>query len=108
MEILVPALDKLSMESEFYVLEVSWIKTKIQEFVALFEGDVGPPPPVTVEEEYVCFLLTALYTLGELLVGGDDISWKSVDLQLRLFSHLLGFSGTDPVIRGISEGISLV
>ena len=75
MEVLVHALDTLSTESEPLGLNFSWIKTNILKFIAHFDGNINPPPPMTVLVEYVSYV-AALCTLGVLLRAGDDLSWQ--------------------------------
>ena len=57
LEVLVHALDTLSMEFEPFKLNFSWIKTEILKLVALLDRNLDLPPPVTVQGELDIFLL---------------------------------------------------
>ena len=57
--------DTLSTESEPLGLKISWIKTNIQKFFALYNDSIDLPPSVA--------FLTEFCTLGELLAAGDDL-----------------------------------
>ena len=67
------ALDTLSMVSDPFGLNVSWIKTKIQKFAAQFDGNLDLPPPETVLGKQVSFIDRFVY-LGLAIVNGDDLS----------------------------------
>ena len=56
MEVLVDALDTLSTESELLDLKVSWIKTKIQRFVAFLDENIDLLPPAAVQGERISFV----------------------------------------------------
>ena len=43
------------MEFEPLELEVTLFKTRIQEFIAIFDGKIDIPPSETVQGELVCF-----------------------------------------------------
>ena len=55
------ALDALSTESETLSLKVSWIKAKIQRFIALFDGNIDLPPPAAVQGERVSYVDNFVY-----------------------------------------------
>ena len=55
-EVLVHALDTLSAESGSLGLKLSWMKTKIQKFVASFDEKIHLLPPVGVQGEHVSFV----------------------------------------------------
>ena len=50
LEALVVFLDTLSIESKPLGLKVSWIKTKIQKFVAFLDENIDLPPPFLYRE----------------------------------------------------------
>ena len=78
LEVHMHALDTLIMESEPLGLKVSWIKTKIQKFIAFFEENIDLPHHQLLRKENLSHLLTALCTLGVISAVGDDPSRKLI------------------------------
>ena len=77
------ALDTLSTESEPLGLKISWIKPKIQKFVAFFDESIDLPPPVAVDGELISFVNNFVY-LGSAIGCGEDLSRRSIDIwELR-------------------------
>ena len=87
LEVLVHTLDTLSLESEPLGLKVSWTKTKIQEFVALLDGNIDLPPPVTVQGEHVHFVDSFVY-LGS-AIGSGGRSFLEINRRLGIASSVM-------------------
>ena len=69
MAMAVHALDALSIAYKLLGLKVSWVKTKIQNFVALFDVDKDLPPPVAVHGDHVSFCDSFMY-IGSAIGSG--------------------------------------
>ena len=74
------ALDTQSRETKFIGLRVFWTRTKIQKFVAFFDGKKYLLLPVQGGHvSFVC-LLTAFCTLRVLLAARDDLFENQIPL----------------------------
>ena len=94
MDVLVQALDILSTESKPLGLKFSWIKTKIREFIAFFDENIDPSPPVTVQGKLVSFFDCFVY-LGSGVRSLPEIN-RNLGISLSLIIHLTTvFGGVD-------------
>ena len=75
------------MESEPLGLKVSWIKTKIQKFVVIFDRNVDLPPPVAVQGEYVS-LVNIFGFLGS-AIGSEGRSFPEISRRLGIVSSVM-------------------
>ena len=67
------------MEFEPLELEVTLFKTRIQEFIAIFDGKIDIPPSETVQGELVCFADSFHYLASA--IGSKGRSFLEINID---------------------------